>query len=145
MVSNDTIPLAGPGFAGSVEGWAVYDSDAPQRAGHPGASRAALAPLLALRDLDSAFKWAFFSTADTETVFFPHAAANLVKDLNPDLPYFLTGHFVRAPGSFRPGRGQLVKRRSSHPIPASVKCKWHVMGGPCMRPEYVATSASDEP
>ena len=41
------------------------------------------------RHLGDTFKWLFYS--DDDTVFFLDAAKNVVKGLDPDMPYFLTG------------------------------------------------------
>ena len=90
VASNGTQP-PGPG-AFAAEGWAVVEDDEPLRAaGQPDASRAALAPFLALRELGPSFKWAFAGTRNADTLFFPRAAAALVKGLDPDVPYLLTG------------------------------------------------------
>ncbi len=41
------------------------------------------------RHLGDTFKWLFYS--DDDTVFSLDAAKNIVKGLDPDTPYFLTG------------------------------------------------------
>ena len=41
------------------------------------------------RQLGDSFKWLFYT--DDDTMFFLDAAINVVKDLDPDMPYFLTG------------------------------------------------------
>jgi hypothetical protein len=41
------------------------------------------------RQLGDNFKWLFYT--DDDTMFFLDAAINVVKDLDPDTPYFLTG------------------------------------------------------
>ncbi len=41
------------------------------------------------RQLGDSFKWLFYT--DDDTMFFLDAAVNVVKDLDPDMPYFLTG------------------------------------------------------
>ncbi len=43
------------------------------------------------RDLGDTFKWAFFGTTNTYTAIFSDAASNIVKGLDHDMPYFLTG------------------------------------------------------
>lgn len=45
------------------------------------------------RDLGDMFKWAFFGTTNTDTAVFLDAASNIVKGLDHDMPYFLTGWF----------------------------------------------------
>ena len=41
------------------------------------------------RQLGDSFKWLFYT--DDDTMFFLDAAINIVKDLDPNMPYFLTG------------------------------------------------------
>jgi hypothetical protein len=41
------------------------------------------------REFGNSFKWMFLGPADT--VFFPEAAAHVVADLDPEMPYVLTG------------------------------------------------------
>ncbi len=41
------------------------------------------------RDLNDTFKWLFYG--DDDTVFFLEGAMNVVKYLDPNMPYFLTG------------------------------------------------------
>lgn len=41
------------------------------------------------RGLNESFKWLFYG--DDDTVFFLEGAMNVVKDLDPNMPYFLTG------------------------------------------------------
>ena len=43
------------------------------------------------RDLGATFKWVFFGTTNTDTAIFVDAAQNIVKDLDHNMPYFLTG------------------------------------------------------
>ncbi len=43
------------------------------------------------RGLNDSFKWLFYG--DDDTVFFLKGAMNVVKDLDPNMPYFLTGTF----------------------------------------------------
>lgn len=43
------------------------------------------------RDLGETFKWAFLGTSNTDTAIFVDAAHNIVKELDADMPYFLTG------------------------------------------------------
>ena len=45
----------------------------------------------ARRDLGDTFKWAFLGTSNTDTAIFVDAAHNVVKGLDADMPYFLTG------------------------------------------------------
>ena len=76
----------------AAEAWGVYPDDVPRRAGAAGASRTALAPFLALRDLGpTSFKWAFVGTRNADTAFFADAAARAVEGLDPDVPSLLTG------------------------------------------------------
>ena len=44
------------------------------------------------RHLGNSFKWLFYS--DDDTVFFLDNAMNVVKGLDPDMPYFLTGALI---------------------------------------------------
>ena len=74
-----------------MEAWGVYPDDVPRRAGTAGASRTALAPFLALRDLGISFKWAFVGTCNADTAFFADAAARVVEGLDPNVPFLLTG------------------------------------------------------
>ena len=41
------------------------------------------------RHLNDSFKWLFYG--DDDTVFFLEGAMNIVEDLDPNMPYFLTG------------------------------------------------------
>lgn len=41
------------------------------------------------RHYGNTYKWLFYG--DDDTVFFLDAAMEVVKDLDPELPYFLTG------------------------------------------------------
>ena len=41
------------------------------------------------RHVGDGFKWLFYG--DDDTVFFVEPAMNVVRTLDPDLPYFLTG------------------------------------------------------
>ncbi len=75
----------------NIEHWAVYDADAPVRSYSDTATRNALGPFLAYSSLGDSFKWAYFGTLNTDTAFFPEAAARAVAGLDPDEPYFLTG------------------------------------------------------
>lgn len=43
----------------------------------------------ATRGLNDSFKWLFYG--DDDTVFFLEGAMNIVEDLDPNMPYFLTG------------------------------------------------------
>lgn len=89
VVSNDSSQLSP--MPANVEHWAVYGSDNPVRSYSDTASQNALGPFLAYSSLGPSFKWAFFGTLNTHTAFFPEAAAEAVRGLDPELPYFLTG------------------------------------------------------
>lgn len=72
------------------ETWKYYPDDNPQRSWYPGDSRAALAPFLAFKNMrNKKFRWLFYG--DDDTLFFLPAAKHIVKDLDPEIPYFLTG------------------------------------------------------
>ena len=43
------------------------------------------------RDLGETFKWAFLGTSNTDTAIFVDAAHSVLKGLDADMPYFLTG------------------------------------------------------
>ena len=43
------------------------------------------------RDLGATFKWVFFGTTNTDTAIFVDAAQNIVRDLDHNVPYFLSG------------------------------------------------------
>jgi len=43
------------------------------------------------RDLGDTFKWAYFGPSNTDTAVFLDAAENMVKGLDADMPYFLSG------------------------------------------------------
>ena len=76
--------------AAANETWQHYPDDSPQRSWYPGDSRAALAPFLAFQALgDKPFRWLFYG--DDDTLFFLPAAKYVVQDLDPEIPYFLTG------------------------------------------------------
>jgi hypothetical protein len=75
-----------------IEGWTVYNTDLPVRSYSPTATLTALGPFLAYRNVKDTFKWVFIGSSDADTAFFPRAAANVVRNLNPDMPYFLTGN-----------------------------------------------------
>ena len=47
--------------------------------------------------LERRFKWAFIGTSNADTAFFADAAHDIVKDLDPDMPYFLTGTLIMLP------------------------------------------------
>lgn len=55
------------------------------------------------RHLGEAFKWLFYG--DDDTVFLVEAAIQVVRTLDPDLPYFLTG-----------GAPLIIALRSSRPV-----------------------------
>jgi hypothetical protein len=89
VANNSTRP--GQALPPAVQAWDAYPDDSPKRTGTAGASRAALAPFLALRQLGPTFKWAFVATSDADTAFFARAAARMVQGLDPEVPYLLTG------------------------------------------------------
>ena len=55
------------------------------------------AAMPACRDLGETFKWAFVGTSNADTAFFADAAHNTVKDLDADMPFFLTGTLIMCP------------------------------------------------
>ena len=75
----------------SGETWAYYTDDTVLRSFYEGDTRAALVPFLAYRDLGDTFKWAYFGPSNTDTAVFLDAAENMVKGLDADMPYFLSG------------------------------------------------------
>ncbi|EIE25857.1 hypothetical protein COCSUDRAFT_46409 [Coccomyxa subellipsoidea C-169] len=89
------------------ENWGYYPDAEPLRSFFAGDPRAAIVPFLAYKDLNDTFKWLFYG--DDDTVFFLEGAMNVVKDLDPNMPYFLTDNmwFSRemGKGSYHPHQG----------------------------------------
>lgn len=90
VVSNSSREAFGSTI-GDIDGYALYSEDKPVRSYTEFATLNALGPFLAYHDLGDTFKWAFVGTMNADTAFFPRAAANAIKDLDPNMPYFLTG------------------------------------------------------
>lgn len=100
---------------GNTEIWSRYPDDSPKRSLYAGVqleriqlaeaaagqarevtaaaclqdSRLAMVPILAHQAFGDSFKWMAYG--DDDTVFFASAAANAVRDLDPEQPLFLSG------------------------------------------------------
>ncbi|DBA89858.1 TPA: hypothetical protein ACH3X2_004716 [Trebouxia sp. C0005] len=76
--------------AASSEIWVDYADDTPPlRAKHPGDPRAAFTPWLAHAAVNgSGYKWMLYG--DDDTVWFVGGVLDLLKDLDPDMPYVIT-------------------------------------------------------
>ncbi|KAK9807886.1 hypothetical protein WJX72_012243 [[Myrmecia] bisecta] len=83
-----------------------YPDDDPPRSFYAADSRAALMPFLAHRqvlcieiakDLGDTYKWLLYG--DDDTIWFMDAVMNMVEDLDPHVPYFLTDHMWWSSGS----------------------------------------------
>lgn len=74
----------------SNEVWVDYTDDAPPlRAKHPGDPRAAFTPWLADKTVNSTgYKWILYG--DDDTFWFVGGVLDLLKDLDPDMPYIVT-------------------------------------------------------
>ncbi|CAK0783338.1 hypothetical protein CVIRNUC_006537 [Coccomyxa viridis] len=138
VVSNSSSTSSRSSLA--VEGWSQYENDVPLRAWSAAASRSAIAPFLAYRDLGTTFKWVLFGTTNTDTALFVDAAQNIVRDLDHTMPYFLSDNMWFGDGAFA---------EAYHPnpyAPACVPCNHSMdtseltvprpMGCPC-RPELL--------
>ncbi|KAK9822059.1 hypothetical protein WJX74_004369 [Apatococcus lobatus] len=72
------------------ETWELFADDQHLKALHPGDSRAALAPFLAHQAFGDTYKWMLYG--DDDTMFFVEGIQNLVKDIDPNMPYLITDH-----------------------------------------------------
>ncbi|KAL3145530.1 hypothetical protein ABBQ32_003355 [Trebouxia sp. C0010 RCD-2024] len=72
------------------EVWLSYRDDVPPlRAKHPGDPRAALTPWLAHQAVNgTGYKWILYG--DDDTLWFTGGVLNLLKDLDPQMPYVIT-------------------------------------------------------
>eukprot|EP00891_Asterochloris_glomerata_P005118 jgi/Astpho2/5118/fgenesh1_pg.00073_%23_16_t len=71
------------------EYWVAYPDDVPLRAKHPGDTRAAFVPWLAHQAFaDRPYKWLLYG--DDDTLWFVDGVFDLVKDLDPGMPYFIS-------------------------------------------------------
>lgn len=77
------------------EVWTMYPDDNPLRALYPGDTRAALAPFIAHKLLGDTYKWMLYG--DDDTFFFVEGVLDMVQDLDPDMPYFITDHMWWSP------------------------------------------------
>ncbi|KAK9867583.1 hypothetical protein WJX84_007677 [Apatococcus fuscideae] len=93
------------------ETWQFAADDAQLKALHPGDSRAALAPFQAHQAFGDTYKWMLYG--DDDTMFFVEGVQNLVKDLDPDMPYFITDHLWWSSVKGTVG---------SHPNPEAPRC-----------------------
>ncbi|KAK9817252.1 hypothetical protein WJX72_011896 [[Myrmecia] bisecta] len=75
---------------GINEAWQFYPDDKPLRALHPGDTRAAVAPFMAHTVFGDSYKWCLYG--DDDTVWFIDGILDLVQDIDPDMPYFITDH-----------------------------------------------------
>ncbi|BDA47330.1 hypothetical protein COCOBI_10-1760 [Coccomyxa sp. Obi] len=121
VVSNESSQLSP--MLPNIEHWAVYDADAPVRSYSDTATRNALGPFLAYSTLGDSFKWAYFGTLNTDTAFFPEAAARAVAGLDPDEPHFLTDNMWYADSNFG---------GAFHPHPKAPLCQ------PCSYPHNIS-------
>lgn len=71
------------------ETWTWYPDDFRTRSFYSGDSRAGLAPWLAYKELGDSFQWMLYG--DDDTVFFLEGVEDVVKDLDPNMPYVITG------------------------------------------------------
>ena len=71
------------------ETWSYYPDDVPLRSLYGGDSRAALVPFLAHVQLKDTYKWLLYG--DDDTVWFLEGVMSMLEDLDPDMPYFITG------------------------------------------------------
>ncbi len=77
------------------ETWSYYPDDVPLRSLYGGDSRAALVPFLAHTQLKDTYKWLLYG--DDDTVWFLEGVMSMLEDLDPDMPYFITGKHASQP------------------------------------------------
>ena len=71
------------------ETWTWWPDDEPRRSMYQGDTRAAIVPFLAHEVLGDSYKWLLYG--DDDTVWFIDSVLELVSDLDPEMPYFISG------------------------------------------------------
>lgn len=75
--------------------FAYYPDFSEGRTKYPGDSRAALAPLLAHKALAGQYKWILYG--DDDTIWFLNGVVQLLQNLDPSMPYIVTGDCQQSP------------------------------------------------
>lgn len=91
LIASNEKPSAAQVEEGNMfnETWTWWPDDLPQRSMYVGDTRAAIVPFLAHKQLGDTYKWLLYG--DDDTVWFMEGVLDFLADLDPDMPYFISG------------------------------------------------------